>query len=137
MGMIASLLTRHAMAAYLTGLLAISAWGLYQSHQLDKAKTARDMATAQKESWQAEAEKMQLELAHTRVLLRTCTSAVESIRQEAVNRARAAKEARDKAEALARERDAAVTRWRASQGASCNDAMPMVREALVASGPTR
>jgi hypothetical protein len=118
------------MIAYLTGLLAVGAWGLYQSHQLGRAEMARDMAKVQRDQWQSEAEKVQLELAQTRVLLRTCTSAVESIRQEAANRARAAKEARDKAEALARERDAAVTRWRASVGASCNDAMPMVREAL-------
>jgi hypothetical protein len=128
--MIAPILAKPAMAAYLAGLLAIGAWGLYQSHQLGRAEMARDMAKAQAEGWQAETEKYQLELAHTRVLLRTCTSAVESIRQEAANRARAAKEARERAEALARERDAAVTRWRASAGASCVEAMPMVREAL-------
>jgi hypothetical protein len=91
---------------------------------------AREMAVAQRDQWQAEYEKGQLEIAQTRSVLKTCTAAVASIRQEAENRARAAREARERAEAIARERDAAVTRWRASQGASCVDAMPMVLEAL-------
>jgi septal ring factor EnvC (AmiA/AmiB activator) len=128
--MIASLLARPAMLAYLAGLLAIGGWGLHQSHQLGRAEMAREMAVTQRDQWQAEAEKVQLELAQTRVVIRTYQTAVESIRQEAANRARAAKEARERAEALARERDAAVTRWRASAGASCVEAMPMVREAL-------
>jgi hypothetical protein len=128
--MIAALLARPAMIAYLAGLAAVAAWGLYQSHQLGRAEMAREMAVSQRDQWQSEAEKANLEIAQTRSVLRTCTAAVASIRQEAENRARAAREAREKAEALARERDAAVTRWRASQGASCNDAMPMVREAL-------
>lgn len=134
--MIASLLARPAMTAYLTGLIAVGVWGLYQAHQLGRAEMARDTAKAQAAGWQAETEKLTLELAQTRAMLKTCTTAVESIRQEAANRARAAQEARERAEALARERDAAVTRWRAYEGASCVDAMPMVREALGIGGRT-
>jgi hypothetical protein len=75
--MIAALLARPAMALYLAGLLAIGAWGLYQSHQLGRAEMAREMAVTQRDQWQAKAEKVQLEIAQTRVMLRTCSAAVE------------------------------------------------------------
>jgi hypothetical protein len=128
--MIAALLARPAMIAYLTGLLAVGAWGLHQSHQLGRAEMARDMAKIQRDSWQAEAEKLEVLLAATKGAIEQCQRAVEQIRQEAHNRALAAAEARAKADILAKERDAAVARWRGLQGVSCQDAMPMVREAL-------
>jgi chromosome segregation ATPase len=128
--MIASLLARPAMLAYLAGLLAIGGYALYQSHQIATAEANLKAAESDRDKWQAKHTTLEVELAQATTLVNACRTAVESIRQEAANRARAAKEARERAEALARERDAAVTRWRASAGASCVEAMPMVREAL-------
>jgi uncharacterized protein YukE len=128
MGMIG--LAKPAMAVYLAGLLGIGVWGLYQSHQLGRAEMARDMAKVQRDNWQAEAEKLEVLLSTYRVAIDHCQRAVEQMRQEAQNRALAAAEARARAETLAKERDAAVARWRGLQGVSCQDAMPMVNEAL-------
>jgi len=124
------MITRKAIIACVSAFISLGAWGLYQSHQLGRAEMAKETAAAQRDSWQAEAEKLRLELEHTRAALSVCGESVDLIRRQAEERAREARQAKDQANAMARERDAAVTRWRASEGASCADAMPMVREAL-------
>lgn len=124
------ILARPVKIACVSAFLALGVWGLHQSHQLGRAEMQREAAISKGNAWQAEAEKFQLELAQIRSMLSTCTNAVDSIRKESATRALAVKEARDQANGMALELNAAVSRLRASQGSSCAEAMPMVREAL-------